>query len=141
MSGFFVPHDLKKPLVGAKDGPLAGLTVAVKDMYDIAGERTGGGNPDWLAQARPATAHAPSVQKLLAAGAAITGKTIKPEVISAAWKNLTFTNDPIPTSLLKSAAAAKELGFIKSDDLTGIYDLSLLNEVLSALGKPAIKGA
>ena len=45
-------------------------------MYDIAGERTGGGNPDWLANATPATAHAPSWQKLLAAGATITGKTI-----------------------------------------------------------------
>ena len=52
MSGFFVPHDLKAPLKGAASGPLAGLTAAVKDMYDIAGERTGGGNPDWLAQAQ-----------------------------------------------------------------------------------------
>jgi amidase len=76
MSGFFVPHDLKKPIVGAKGGPLAGLTVAVKDMYDLAGERTGGGNPDWLANARPATQHAAAVQKLLDAGATVVGKTI-----------------------------------------------------------------
>ena len=53
MSGFFVPHDLKAPLKGAANGPLAGLTAVVKDMYDIAGERTGGGNPDWLANATP----------------------------------------------------------------------------------------
>jgi hypothetical protein len=32
MSGFFVPHDLKTPLKGAATGPLAGLSVAVKDM-------------------------------------------------------------------------------------------------------------
>ncbi len=51
MSGFFVPHDLKAPLKGAASGPLAGLTAVVKDMYAIAGERTGGGNPDWLANA------------------------------------------------------------------------------------------
>src|SRR5436305_9618167 len=37
MTAFFVPHDLKAPLAGAADGPLAGLTAAVKDMYDIAG--------------------------------------------------------------------------------------------------------
>src|SRR5262245_13220936 len=49
MSGFFVPHNLKAPLKGAKSGLLAGLTAAVKDMYDIAEERAGGGNPDWLA--------------------------------------------------------------------------------------------
>jgi amidase len=76
MTGFFVPHDLKAPLAGAPNGPLAGLTVAIKDMYDIAGERTGAGNPDWLANAKPATAHASAVEKLLAAGATIVGKTI-----------------------------------------------------------------
>src|SRR5436305_14226564 len=45
-------------------------------MYAIAGERTGAGNPDWLANAVPATAHCTVVEKLLAAGATITGKTI-----------------------------------------------------------------
>ena len=76
MSGFFVPHDLKCPLKGASDGPLAGLTAVVKDMYDIAGERAGGGNPDWLANTKPAAAHAAAVTKILAAGATIIGKTI-----------------------------------------------------------------
>ena len=76
MSGFFVPHDLKAPLKGAATGPLAGSSAVVKDMYAIAGERTGGGNPDWLANATPATAHCTVVEKLLAAGATITGKTI-----------------------------------------------------------------
>jgi amidase len=76
MSGFFVPHDLKAPLKGASDGPLAGLTAAVKDMYAIAGERAGGGNPDWLAHAKPATEHAAAVTKILGAGATIVGKAI-----------------------------------------------------------------
>jgi amidase len=76
MSGFFVPHDLKAPLRGAATGPLAGLSVAVKDMYAIAGERTGAGNADWLAHQQPATAHAAAIEKLLAAGATVTGKTI-----------------------------------------------------------------
>jgi len=78
MSGaFFVPHDLDAPVVGgAATGPLAGLTAVVKDMYDIARSRTGGGNPDWLAAQRPATRHAAAVAQILAAGAAITGKTI-----------------------------------------------------------------
>ncbi len=76
MSGFFVPHNLKAPLTGAASGPLAGLTAAVKDMYAIAGERAGGGNPDWLANAKPATQHAAAVTKILDAGATIVGKTI-----------------------------------------------------------------
>ena len=43
----FVPHDIETPVRGAAAGPLAGLTAAVKDMYDIAGTRTGNGNPTW----------------------------------------------------------------------------------------------
>ncbi|HYS47491.1 MAG TPA: amidase [Xanthobacteraceae bacterium] len=73
---FFVPHDLAAPIVGAAAGPLAGLTAAVKDMYDIAGERTGGGSPDWLAAQAPASTHAAAVAKLLDAGATIIGKTV-----------------------------------------------------------------
>ena len=73
MTGFFVPHDLKAPLAGAASGPLAGLSVAVKDMYAIKGERTGAGNPDWLASQQRAPAHAAAIQKLLDAGA--TGRS------------------------------------------------------------------
>jgi len=73
---FFVPHDLKAPVRGAPTGPLASLTAVVKDMYDIAGTRTGGGSPEWLAEQKPATRHAAVVEQILAAGATITGKTI-----------------------------------------------------------------
>lgn len=76
MNSFFVPHDIKAPLTGRPGGPLDGLRVAVKDMYDLAGERTGGGSPDWLAQQRPASRHAGAVARLLDAGATIIGKTI-----------------------------------------------------------------
>jgi amidase len=72
----FVPHDLKAPIAGARSGPLAGLTAVVKDMYEIAGERMGCGNPEFLAAQPPAERHCPPVQKLLDAGATITGKTI-----------------------------------------------------------------
>ena len=73
---FFVPHNLAAPIRGAATGPLAGLTAVVKDMYDIAGSRTGGGSPEWLAAQKPATRHAGAVEKILSAGATITGKTI-----------------------------------------------------------------
>jgi amidase len=76
MTGFFVPHDIKAPIQGAAGGPLAGLTVAIKDMYAIAGERTGAGNPDWLAAQQPAIRNAAAIQRLLDAGATIVGKTI-----------------------------------------------------------------
>jgi amidase len=73
---FFVSHDLEAPVRGAATGPLVGLTAVVKDMYDIAGTRTGGGSPEWLAAQKPATRHAAAVEQILAAGATITGKTI-----------------------------------------------------------------
>ena len=79
----FVPHDLAEPIAGAASGPLAGLTAAVKDMYDIAGERTGGGNPDWLETHPPATKNSGAVQKILDAGATIIGKTMCDEFFSA----------------------------------------------------------
>jgi amidase len=73
---FLVPHDLDEPVSGSASGPLAGLSAIVKDMYDIAGTRTGGGNPEWLAAQQPARTHARAVAKILAAGATITGKAV-----------------------------------------------------------------
>jgi len=61
-------------------GPLNGLTFAVKDLIDVAGTPTGGGNPDWLKAQRPALTSAPAVAALLAAGATLNGKTITDEL-------------------------------------------------------------
>lgn len=72
----FVPHDIKAPIKGAVSGPLAGLTVGVKDMYDIAGYTAGCGNPKWLETHKAATKNCAAVQKLLDAGATVIGKTI-----------------------------------------------------------------
>src|SRR5437660_1533313 len=72
----FVPHDLTAPLRGAPAGPLAGLTAVVKDMFDIVGTRTSGGNPDWLNTHPPASSSAAAVIKILDAGAAVVGKTV-----------------------------------------------------------------
>jgi amidase len=72
----FVPHDLTEPIAGAATGPLAGLTAAVKDMYDIAGYTAGCGNPTWLETHAPAKKNAGCVQALLDAGATVIGKTV-----------------------------------------------------------------
>ncbi len=70
----FLDHS-DAPVANASDGPLAGLTLAVKDIYDIAGQRTGGGNPQKLAEAPVAETTAPSIQRLLDAGARFVGRT------------------------------------------------------------------
>jgi amidase len=72
----FVPHDIGAPIKGATDGPLTGLTAVVKDMYDIAGEVAGCGNPKWLETHKAATKTCPAVMKLLEAGTTVTGKTV-----------------------------------------------------------------
>jgi Asp-tRNA(Asn)/Glu-tRNA(Gln) amidotransferase A subunit family amidase len=67
-------RELGDPLVaGAPDGPLAGETVAVKDLYEIAGFAVGVGNPVFLAEAPVEVGTAPAVQQLLDAGADIRG--------------------------------------------------------------------
>lgn len=60
---------------GAGNGSLAGLTFAAKDVFDVAGHRTGAGNPDWLRTHPAAQTTAWAVQRLLDAGATLVGKT------------------------------------------------------------------
>ena len=67
-------------LEGAGEGPLAGLTFAAKDIFDVAGYVTGGGNPDWKATHGPAERTAWAVEVLVNAGATMVGKTITDEI-------------------------------------------------------------
>jgi amidase len=67
-------------VAGRPAGRLAGVRFAAKDLFDLAGYRTGAGNPDWLADASAATDHAPAVAALLAAGADLWGKTVTDEL-------------------------------------------------------------
>ncbi|MDQ1123783.1 AtzH-like domain-containing protein [Microbacterium trichothecenolyticum] len=60
-------------LQGRWEGPLAGLTVAVKDLFAIAGFRIGAGNPTFLEEARPEKSTAPAVADLLRGGASLRG--------------------------------------------------------------------
>jgi len=79
MTSPFVPGPVLR-IAGAAGGPLAGLTFAAKDLFDVAGHPTGGGNPDW-GRAHPVpTRHAWAVQRLLDAGARLVGKTVTDEV-------------------------------------------------------------
>jgi NitT/TauT family transport system substrate-binding protein len=70
----------------------------------------------------------------------ITGKPIGEETLAAAWKNLTFTWDPIASSLERSKDAAVDVGLLDEVDLGGIYHLTLLNEVLEAAGEEPVEG-
>jgi amidase len=60
---------------GSASGPLLGCSFAVKDVFDIADHRTGNGHPLWLETHPPSERNASVVERLLAAGARLVGKT------------------------------------------------------------------
>jgi amidase len=77
--GAFVPGTQVR-IEGRLGGPLSGLTFAAKDLFDVAGHPTGGGNPDWPRGRDVPARHAWAVQTLLDAGATLIGKTITDEI-------------------------------------------------------------
>jgi amidase len=86
----FMPYPAVK-VASARSGPLKGLTLGVKDLFDVAGYPTSAGSPHMLAMSGIKTRNAPVVQKLLDAGAAFVGKTITDELaFSLNGKNAHF---------------------------------------------------
>ncbi|HKY49034.1 MAG TPA: ABC transporter substrate-binding protein [Acidimicrobiia bacterium] len=68
----------------------------------------------------------------------LTGSRLADETILGAWSNLTFTLDPIASSLRKSADDAIAVGLLEPVDLTGIYSLEALNGILSIMNRETI---
>lgn len=68
----------------------------------------------------------------------ITGKPLDVKLIKQAWPTLEFTNDPIASSLKIGLDHAVAVGLTQPVDLNGLYDLTFLNEVLKAQGKPEV---
>jgi len=78
--------------------------------------------------------------------AALTGSSPKPEILDRAWDQVAFTADPLTTTLVKSASDAVAVGLLDQAGLDAagglpgkLYDLAILNEVLQALGLPAVQ--
>jgi amidase len=107
-------------LEGASDGELAGLSFAAKDVFDIAGTRTGYGHPTWLETHPPAETTAEAVRLVLGAGASLVGRTISDELCySLSGENFHFgtpTNprapDRIPGGSSSGSAAVVAGGLV-----------------------------
>lgn len=69
---------------------------------------------------------------------AVTTKALPQNLIDASFANITFTLDPVPAALRRSAKDAQRVGLLGPVNLNGIYELSLLNRVLKAQGRAAI---
>ena len=113
----FVPGE-EFSIHGQANGPLSGLTMSVKDLFDVAGHPTGAGNPDWRSSHDIPTQHAALVQTLLHAGAHLVGKTITEELAySLVGENAHYGTpvnphnpDCIPGGSSSGAAAAAAAG-------------------------------
>src|SRR6478752_2221474 len=70
--------------------------------------------------------------------ATYTGKSLKPDLVAASFKEITFTNDPDAASLKTDADQAVSLGLLKPVNLDGIYALDPLNKVLAEAGESQI---
>jgi NitT/TauT family transport system substrate-binding protein len=69
----------------------------------------------------------------------LTQKTISEDILNASFARTDFTYDPIRQSLLKDANEAHDLGYLKQiPDLSGIYDLTILQQVLQEKGLPPV---
>jgi len=91
---------------------------------------------DWM------NGHLPEAKKLLNQQIAKeTGKALPDAVLDQAFGRMTATYDPLRGSLMNAAQSAFDAGFLgrKMPDLSSLYDLSLLNQVLAEKGKKAIQ--
>ena len=71
----------------------------------------------------------------------LSGKSLKDAVLASAFAALTPTVDPIASSLKTDLEHGVEIGVSKQADLKGIYDLTILNKLLTAAGKPTVDDA
>lgn len=70
-----------------------------------------------------------------------SGKALPADVLDPAWKSIQITNDPLASTLSTEAAHAVKAGLLEKPDLSGIYDLTLLNKVLKADGESTVDDA
>jgi NitT/TauT family transport system substrate-binding protein len=72
--------------------------------------------------------------------ASYTGKPLKSSLVAASFKEITFTPDPDSASLAADAQQAVSVGLLKPVNLSGIFDLTPLNSLLSAAGQASVSG-
>lgn len=133
--GAFVPGP-RTHVAGAASGPLAGLTFAAKDLFDVAGLPTGGGNPDWASYNPVPSRHAWAVQTLLDAGATLVGKTITDEVSLGILGENAFDGTPLNTAAPDRVPGGSSSGSA-SAVAAGICDTALGTDTGGSVRVPA----
>ena len=121
---------------GAWEGPLSGLTVAVKDLFAIKGYRIGAGNPSFLDSARAETTTAPAVTDLLRGGASLRGIARTDEfAYSIAGDNAHYGTPP--NGALPGALPGGSSSGPASAVATGQADIALATDTAGSVRVPA----
>jgi amidase len=131
-----VPHTLEEPLLGASDGPLAGLTFMVKDLFAIKGRKVSNGNSDFYEHATPAHDTAPVVQRLLDAGASLTGVTICDEFFYSVLGTNAHYGQPINSRAPRHVTGGSSCGSAAAVG-AGMCDFALGSDTGGSIRVPA----
>jgi amidase len=131
----FLPYP-DRQVASASSGPLAGLTMAVKDIFDVAGYPTGAGNAYELARSGVKTATAGIVQTLLDAGASFVGKSYTDELAySLLGQNVHFgcsANPAFPGFITGGSSSGSAVAVA-----AGLADLGLGTDTSGSIRIPA----
>ncbi len=121
---------------GRPDGPLAGLTFAAKDLFDVAGHPTGGGNHDWARWYPVPDKHAWAVARLLESGATLIGKTITDEVSLGILGENAFDGTPLNPKAPERVPGGSSSGSA-SAVASGLCDIALGTDTGGSVRVPA----
>ena len=121
---------------GRMGGTLARLKFAAKDIFDVAGHVTGGGNPDWKATHLPAEHNAWAVQTLVNAGADMVGKTITDELTRGILEENAHYGTPINTKALQRVPGGSSSGSAAAV-AGGLVDFALGSDTGGSVRIPA----
>ena len=131
----FVPYpDVPVPRAGT--GPLADLSFAAKDLFDVAGYPTGGGSPIVLAMSGIKTCTAPTVQKLLDAGARFVGKTVTDELAFSMNGNNAHFGAPVNGAAKNRITGGSSSGSASAVS-SGLCDFALGTDTGGSVRAPA----
>ncbi len=131
----FVDHG-PEPFRLTDQGPLADLSFAVKDLFDVAGSRTACGSPDRLRDDGAALTTAPSVLAALAAGATLLGKTHTDEVACGMFGTNPHFGTPINPRAPDRAPGGSSSGSA-SAVAAGLCDFALGSDTGGSVRVPA----
>jgi amidase len=128
--------DTEAYVAGRMGGTLARLTFAAKDIFDVAGHVTGGGNPDWKATHLPAERNAWAVQTLVNAGADMVGKTLTDELTRGILGENAHYGTPINSKALDRVPGGSSSGSAAAV-AGGLVDFALGSDTGGSVRIPA----